>query len=267
MKFEYLLDKIKNAPIFLEPFPHLAIKDFLGETHLNLILNNCQIHFDTPTNFTHLINLLEERAYHLQSFPGCTTSIEAYIAKLKPKNETIENYGLCYRLELENIENIRITNIITFMNSQAFENAIKAKFQIIADTICFTAIQKYLDRYEISPHPDIRVKCMTYLLSINSPQYTGQDTILFSFKEQYEHVYTYWGKHEHLNRCWVPKDWCIREKMIQENNTLLLFPVSNYSLHGIKLDYNHLVAQRTQIYGNLMYKNPIKTKQIKYHEI
>ena len=39
---------------------------------------------------------------------------------------------------------------------------------------------------------------------------------------------------------------------------MLIFPSNNPpTLPFIKLNYNHLKYQRTQIYGNLMYDNPI----------
>ena len=46
-------------------------------------------------------------------------------------------------------------------------------------------------------------------------------------------------------------------KTINENNSMVMFHPDNNppTLHAIRLKYNHLKYQRTQIYGNLMYKN------------
>ena len=37
-------------------------------------------------------------------------------------------------------------------------------------------------------------------------------------------------------------------------------------LHAIKLKYNHLKYQRTQIYGNLMFKNSLRPKPSNYKD-
>ena len=39
------------------------------------------------------------------------------------------------------------------------------------------------------------------------------------------------------------------------------------TLHAVKLDYNHLIYQRTQIYGNLMYKNARKYIPSNYKDL
>ena len=45
-------------------------------------------------------------------------------------------------------------------------------------------------------------------------------------------------------------------KFIQRiNNSFLMFSPSNKTLHAIKASYDHLVGQRTQLYGNLWYEN------------
>lgn len=261
MKLNYLLDKIQQADIQDKPFPHLEIKDFLQPAHLVLFTDNDQIHFPPVQNISQLTIELAKRNYKVQGFPGCTTKLKEYLYGV-PKGKTVEGWGICYRLF--KYKNSLLQKLMSFLNSEEWHNAIKRKFSIVADTTCFSAIQKQLTGYEISPHPDIRAKCVTYLLNVNSAAYTGGDTSLFRFKREHRHVYDFWGKNEHLNRFWVPWDWCTAVKTIKENNTLLLFPTSNYSLHGIKLNYDHLIAQRTQIYGNLMYNNPIKTKHIGY---
>ena len=48
---------------------------------------------------------------------------------------------------------------------------------------------------------------------------------------------------------------CDVEDVIRENNTLLMFaPMSMPpSLHAVKLDYDDLKSQRTQVYGNLFF--------------
>lgn len=45
----------------------------------------------------------------------------------------------------------------------------------------------------------------------------------------------------------------ITEKVCEDNNSIIMFAPSNDTLHSVRLDYNHLPLQRTQIYGNLMF--------------
>lgn len=259
MKLSYLLEKINNAPIIQYPFPHLWIENFLQPAHLELLLSNYQLHFPPVNGLAELHKTLITLDYKIQSFPGCASSIEDYLNG-KPTNKTVEGWGLCYRLN--KIHNELIQKLISFLNSKEWHQSIKNKFEIKAETTCFSAIQKQLDKYEISPHPDVRSKAVTYLLSINSKEYTGQDTSLYIYDDP--HIPEFFGKHEHLNRCWIPWGYARLVKEVVNTNTLLMFPTSNYSLHAVKLDYNDLVSQRTQIYGNLMYSNPIKTKHIGY---
>ena len=44
--FTYILEKIQNAEIIKYPFPHLDIKNFLSKEHLELVINEKQIHFE-----------------------------------------------------------------------------------------------------------------------------------------------------------------------------------------------------------------------------
>ena len=55
-----------------------------------------------------------------------------------------------------------------YFNSQKFREVLASKFSINLDDVYFdNGIQKYFDGYEISPHPDIRRKSLTYMLNIN----------------------------------------------------------------------------------------------------
>ena len=56
---------------------------------------------------------------------------------------------------------------------------------------------------------------------------------------------------------------------MSENNSMLIFHPDNNppTLHAIRLNYNHLKYQRTQIYGNLMYDNPPYIKPSNYKDL
>lgn len=256
-KFKYILDKIKNAPFIEYPFPHLEIDNFLSTEHFREIVNDNQIHFKKMKNNDELYNYLLKNHWNIQNFPGCITNWEQYKTYLKNPNlfkgnENISSIGITFRLHT--IKNPLIHELIKFMNGNEFKKTLEEKFNIQNRTSIITAIQKNLTGYEISPHPDIKRKALTYLLNIN--KYTMETknchTHLLTFKPEYKHIVKEWETNE---RKWVPWDYCNTVKTINKNNTMILFKPSSDppTLHAVKLNYNHLEEQRTQIYGNLMY--------------
>ena len=68
MDFSYILDKIKNAKIIKHPFPHLDIKNFLSKKHLQLIINEKQIHFGEKKTHDELYEKLIENYWKIQTF-------------------------------------------------------------------------------------------------------------------------------------------------------------------------------------------------------
>ena len=76
------------------------------------------------------------------------------------------------------------------MNSDTFHSILRKKFNIKEATTVISAIQKNLNGYEISPHPDIRNKCLTYLLNINNNEMEQKDchTQLLEFKPKYKYI-------------------------------------------------------------------------------
>ena len=147
------------------------------------------------------------------------------------------------------------------MNGSEFHRALRQKFGITKETTIISAIQKNLTGYEISPHPDIRQKSLTYLLNINNNSEIEKldcNTHLLEFKEPYKYIQEYWEKNKGVNRCWIPWEWYDTIKKTSENNSMVIFkPDDNpATLHAIRLNYDHLKYQRTQIYGNLMFKHP-----------
>ena len=129
------------------------------------------------------------------------------------------------------------------------------KFDLKFETSIVTAIQKNLSHYEISPHPDVREKGLTYLLNINKDSSIDNEPVhthLLKFKKEWEFIYDYWKTNLSENRCWVPWDWCKTEKITNKNNSIVIFSPDIDTLHGVKLNYDHTKFQRTQLYGNLM---------------
>ena len=249
--------------------------NFLNKDHFELIVNHDQIHFDECKDVKELINELKKRHYEIQSFPGCSTDLNDYLDRLKKdiwsndRNGTpIKSFGITLRLK--KYLNARIESIVNFLSGHQFEAALKKKFSITQETYGITAIQKNLSKYEITPHPDTRRKAMTYLLNINKGDFVEDynvHTHLLKFKKDYEKIYQIWKEKTSYDRCWVPWDLCKSVKTIKKNNTIVIFPTTNKSLHAVKMDYPHCKFQRTQIYGNLMYKDIKKVPQRNYKEL
>jgi hypothetical protein len=257
--FNYILDKIDEAKILNYPFPHLDIENFLSDEHLNLIINNKQIHFDKMDTDDELRDKLIDNDWKIQGFPGCVGNWKKYQNYLKNKNykssQPVESVGITFRL-CKYTDKV-IEELVLFMNGDEFHDALRKKFNITRDTTIISAIQKNLTGYEISPHPDIIRKSLTYLLNINNNTDIEKEdcnTHLLEFKDEYKHVQYDWEKTK--TRCWVPWDWCNTVKTMNRNNSMVIFkPDYNPpTLHAIRLNYDHLKYQRTQIYGNLMYK-------------
>ena len=65
-------------------------------------------------------------------------------------------------------ENSLVEQLLAFLASDSFWSALYDKFAIDrAITYTDMGIQKYLDGYEISPHPDVRKKALTFMVNIN----------------------------------------------------------------------------------------------------
>lgn len=275
LEFSYILDKIEAAEFIKKPYPHLDIKNFLSDEHLELIINNNQIHFEEQKTQDKLYNKLINNGWSIQRFPGCTKNWNEYKNYLEnpdnfKSNNPVENIGITFRLN--NYKNKKIKELLDFMNSNHFHKILKKKFNIKEKTTIISAIQKNLTGYEISPHPDIRKKCLTYLLNINNNKEIEEldcHTHLLEFKNNYKYIQKYWKQNKNINRCWVPWKWCNTIKTMNENNSIVIFHPDNDppTLHAIRLNYNHLKYQRTQIYGNLMYINPPKYINSNYKDL
>ncbi len=264
-EFGYLIEKIETASFSKEPFEHILIDNFLSNEHFKEIIAAKELKRPNFSTTEDLIDDLLSQNYKPQPFPGCSINIDEYIKAINSNNwnvdkDLLEGFGMAFRLK--EYQTPILDRIIQFLNSSEFKSTLEKKFNITKDNYIETAIQKYLQRYEISPHPDIRKKAATYMLNINTDQDAENidiHTYLCKFKPEKSYIYDFWKNNKDVDRCWVPWDWCDSVIKTNKNNCIVLFSPSDESLHAVKLDYNHLDYQRTQIYGNLWY-HEITTK-------
>lgn len=263
MKFQYILDKINATPISSDPFSHLYIDNVFDDNDFQEIIKSQDIKIDPAVDDKELFDSLFANGYRIVEFPGCTENYKEYIAWHKEKqiskktNSSCEGFGVVLRQE--NPKTNIIKELDSFLNSQSFIECISQKFDIYSGDCNYDCgIQKYLDGYEISPHPDVRRKALTYMVNINPDENShnlNHHTHYLKFKNEFDYVRVYWEGNKEIDTCWVPWSWCATCSRQTENNSLVIFSPSSDTLHGVKANYNHLNNQRTQLYGNLWYKN------------
>jgi hypothetical protein len=265
-KYSYILDKIINTPLQKTPFNFLYIENFFSDEHFNQIINSEQIKLPEYKNTESMINGILESGYSPVEFPGCTTSVKEYLdwhennKKIKYHNDDLlEGFGMSMRMHT--YKSKILNEIVDFLNTEEFKIVCMEKFNKSGNVKIETAIQKYLSGYEISPHPDIRKKCLTYMVNINPHKDETLSTHFMKFKDDKKIINKYWEENPLVDRCWVPWDWCTTEFSQTKNNTITMFAPTNDTIHAIKLDYDHTKYQRTQIYGNTWYKESFVNKR------
>ncbi len=263
--FNYLIEKIYDADFKSDPFKFIYVEDFFTQDHFNRITTCKQINVPQFNNTEHMCaELTNTYKYKPQPFPGCTTSVQSYLewynnqdkGKGVANQDLLEGYGVAFRLKY--YEDSILEELVDFFNSQAWHKCIKKKFKKTGETGVDTAIQKYVSGYEISPHPDIRRKCATYMININTAPEAddlGLHTHFMTFKENKKWIAEQWKEKTDTDTCWVPWDWATTDYEHNKNNSITMFAPDYNTLHAVKLDYDHTKLQRTQVYGNLWYKN------------
>lgn len=174
-------------------------------------------------------------------------------------NATCEGFGITFRLS-EPTQGTIVARLHRFLRSGAFWAALAGRFGIdLAEVTTDAGIQKYLDGYEISPHPDVRAKALTFMVNINpAPESERLEfhTHYMVFRPEHEHVRHRWATDMSQDRGWVPWEWCETREQQRANNSLVAFAPAPETLHAVRAAYDHLRTQRTQCYGNLWYKAP-----------
>lgn len=255
---KYLLDKLAAAEIQTDPFPHIHIEDFLAADDFAAVVNATEVTLPPASNVDQLFAEMTGAGYKPIQFPGCTKNRAEYVAWLesgtpaKNTESTCEAKGMALRCESPRSEPVRALDHL--FRSPELKTLLVDKFGITAPTRIEAGLQKYLHGYEISPHPDIRKKALTWMLNVNpGPASEGQDfhTHYMRFLPEWEFVQDFWRDNPKAETCWVPWDWCETVKRQTANNSIVIFAPRHDTLHAVRAHYDHLPAQRTQFYGNL----------------
>ena len=273
--FRYLIDKIEAQEFETLPFKHIYIEDFFSKEHFEEIISSAEISSPNAANDKELIDGLVEKGFKPIPFPGCVTDINDYIkwheqgVQSAPRHTACEGFGMALRLF--EFQSKILEDLNKFLASNDFNRAIAEKFGINFDSCKIdSGIQKYLDGYEISPHPDIRNKAATFMVNINPSVHSEESnhhTHYLKFKKSHAYVEEFWKGNEDIDRTWVPWSWTESMKQQKKNNSIVLFSPDDDTLHGVKASYNHLVTQRTQLYGNLWYTRNKFEKNLDWEQL
>ena len=264
--FDYLLEKINSSQIQKLPFDAIYIENFFSDEHFEAIVNDSAINLNKTEDDKSLFEEVFRSGYKIIDFPGCISSEKEYIDWHNHKsldtrsNSSCESFGLTVRLMDKKSDLLQ--NVDHFFNSHKFREVLASKFSINLDDVYFdNGIQKYFDGYEISPHPDIRRKSLTYMLNINPFENSENEEIhthYLQLKDKYKFVEKFWQFNKDFERCWLPWDWCESKFIQKKNNSIVVFSPSDDTIHAVKANYQHLNGQRTQVYGNFWYKEKQK---------
>lgn len=258
-QFDYLIDKIQTAPFSEYPFRHVQIDGFLSPGHFAGLTGDPQIAFPPMRDARALLDHLRETGYRIIPFPGCVESPREYLDWLEGRkpartHAATEGFGIVHRLV--EARSALVEEFAGFLVSPAFQRALTEKFGLSGELEVDAGIQKYLHGYEISPHPDIRRKALTWMLNIN-PHDGSEDmefhTHFLRLKPQWAFISAFWEGNPDVERDWLPWSWCETVKRHRANNSIVVFAPSNDTIHAVKARYDHLATQRTQMYGNLWY--------------
>lgn len=262
--FEYLIEKINKTEFSFSPFKHIYIENFFSDEHFDQIVKAKEIRPPQSNDDIDLIDNLCHIGFKVIDFPGCTSDVDKYLewrrsGKNGSINATCEGFGVVLRLQ--SFSSPIIESINNFFQGDSFNAVCAEKFQInLLECYSEGGIQKYLDGYEISPHSDIRKKATTFMVNINPDPISeslNHHTHYLRFSKPREYVQRFWEENPDVQRAWVPWSWCETVKQQKKNNSIVLFSPSNDTLHGVLADYDHLKTQRTQLYGNLWYREDL----------
>ncbi|MEQ1898889.1 MAG: hypothetical protein ABL971_16070 [Vicinamibacterales bacterium] len=274
--FSYILEKIECADFSSVPFRHVYIDSLFTDEHLLEIVRSPEVSLPPSRNDEELLGALVLNGYKAVHFPGCTTNLRSYLdwhrtrdRRMVENSSACEGFGMAFRLDEPRSPILKALK--TFLEGDDFNRTIASKVGTSLDSCnVVNGIQKYLDGYEISPHPDTRRKAATFMVNINSAadsEFRDHHTRYMSLKKQRKYVQSFWEENTDFDRCWVPWNWCETQTIQRANNSMVLFSPTNETLHAIKASYDHLNGQRTQLYGNLWFKDTGKMQDVTWEDL
>ena len=264
-RFDYLIERLRDATIEEDPFPHLHLRDFLSADDFDAITRSADVDVPAVRDTAELFEVLEAAGYAPTQFPGATTSRDDYLAWLdhahvaSGTHEACEAMGMVVRQQSRPTDpTVRALN--DFFRSERVQTLLKDRFGVEgATTAGQVGLQKYLHGYEISPHPDIRRKALTWMLNV-SPATVAADadfhTHYMRFRPEWSFVAELWRHNPDIDTCWVPWGWCETVKRQTDNNSIVVFAPRWDTIHAVRAHYDHLAGQRTQFFGNLWFDEP-----------
>ena len=266
--FSYLIEKIVASEPSTSPFKHVYIEDFFSDEHFAELIASEEIAAPDAGHDEELIQGLYRKGFKAIPFPGCITDKTKYIdwhsgGKRAKHHSAFEGFGMTLRLYDPSTPILDAIN--KYLSSNLFNRAVAERFGLDIENCTFDGgIQKYLDGYEISPHPDVRRKAATFMVNINPndlSESADHHMHYLQFKPERQYVQAFWEGNPTIERAWVPWAWTDTVYQQTKNNSIVLFSPSDDTMHGVKANYDHLRTQRTQLYGNLWYsKNPASAK-------
>ena len=273
--FSYLGEKIKESSFLSKPFKHIYIENFIKEEHFIEIIKSNEI--KPPANIKgdkHLINELYNKGFLHINFPGASKNESEYLRWRKNRNTLKHKHSACegfgFVLRLNKIESPILQALNMYITSEEFNNILKEKFELSDSKLTSDGgIQKYLDGYEISPHPDTRRKALTFMVNINpsdNSENLDYHTRYMTLNNERKYINEFWEGNPEIDREWLPWEWLTTNKIQKENNSIVIFSPANDTFHAVKANYDHIETQRTQLYGNLWY-NKSYNKTINWEKL
>lgn len=274
-RFDYITDKVRSAPFTTDPFKHIYIEDLFTAEDFAEITGSPDIDIPAAANDEDLFEKLHSHGYRIIEFPGCVEDKDAYLTWHRERdkdtrtNSACEGFGMTLRLTKPTAPVLK--ELDAFLASESFNRVVAERFGVEYDACTIDGgIQKYLDGYEISPHPDIRRKAATFMVNINphsNSEALEHHTHYLRMTPDFEYVRQFWENEEECERAWVPWDWCQTVKTQPRNNSIVLFSPSADTVHGVKAAYDHLAGQRTQLYGNIWYKKSPMLEKVEWEDL
>jgi len=257
-----VLHKIDAAEVRAEPFRHLYIADLLEPQDFDAVVRSPAVDFGPCASDKELCARLEQHGWQIKAHPGCIVDLDEYLrwhageTTTVRNQETCEGFGVAFRLRM--FAEARLRDIAAFFESDEFLGALARKLDIdYAATTKEAGLHKYLDGYEISPHPDWRKKALTVMINVNPSPISEQldfHTHYLSLKPRWQFIQEFWANNPEIDRCWVPWDWCDTVYRQTANNSMVAFAPGNDTFHAVRVRYRHLETQRTQFYANLNFR-------------